>query len=165
MKKVAVKGAAAALYLLASSGLLFGMELYVGNLSFNTTRETLESAFAHYGHVTCVGIVKDQATGRSRGFAFVTMPDDHAAQSAINGLNASVLDGRTLTVNEARPKSPRSTTPDVSTCASITSQDAKGAKDKSSKDKSSKDKISKDKSSKDKISKDKSSKDTGTKQP
>ena len=80
------------------------MKIYVGNMSFNTTEDMLQSSFAAHGTVEEVHIVTDRETGRPRGFAFVTMPDDSEAKAAIEALNGTDLDGRTLNVNEARPK-------------------------------------------------------------
>jgi RNA recognition motif-containing protein len=81
--------------------------IYVGNLSFNTTKEGLDSAFRAHGKVDNVAIIMDRETGRSRGFAFVEMPNDQEASAAITALHGSDLDGRTLTVNEARPREDR----------------------------------------------------------
>jgi RNA recognition motif-containing protein len=78
--------------------------IYVGNLSYRTTDETLEAAFAAFGTVKSCSVLMDRETGRSRGFGFVEMEDDAQAQSAIDSLNGSELDGRRLTVNEARPR-------------------------------------------------------------
>lgn len=78
--------------------------IFVGNLSYQTTQQDLESAFNAFGAVDRVNIVTDRDTGQSRGFAFVEMSDSDAAQSAIAQLNGSQLHGRTLNVNEARPK-------------------------------------------------------------
>ncbi len=78
--------------------------IYVGNLSYRTTDETLEAAFAAFGAVKSCSVLMDRETGRSRGFGFVEMEDDAQAQSAIDALNGSELDGRRLTVNEARPR-------------------------------------------------------------
>ncbi len=83
------------------------MNLYVGNLSFNATEDDIEKAFAQYGEVSAVNIIKDRETGRSRGFAFVEMPDDTAAKEAIEKVNLTEIDGRAITVNEARPKQDR----------------------------------------------------------
>jgi cold-inducible RNA-binding protein len=80
--------------------------LYVGNLSFNTTRESLEAAFAAAGEVREVSMPTDRETGQPRGFAFVTMGSAQAANSAIAQLNGSMLDGRTLKVNEATDRTP-----------------------------------------------------------
>lgn len=82
------------------------MKLYVGNLPFSTTQDSLEQLFSNYGEVQEAAIVTDRETGRSRGFAFVTM-DDEAAKQAIEALHGSELDGRSLTVNEARPREDR----------------------------------------------------------
>ena len=81
--------------------------IYVGNLSFSTTEDGLSEAFGEHGEVTDVVIVTDRETGRSRGFGFVEMPDDAQAQAAIEALNGQDVDGRTLTVNEARPREDR----------------------------------------------------------
>ena len=78
--------------------------IFVGNLSFSTTQDDLHSAFASYGSVERVNIVTDRETGQARGFAFVEMSEADAAQAAITGLNGADLNGRTLNVNEARPK-------------------------------------------------------------
>ena len=80
------------------------MNIYVGNLPFTITEDDLQEAFAAYGQVSSVSIIKDRDTGQSRGFAFVEMPNDTEAQSAIAALNGQDLKGRTLTVNEARPR-------------------------------------------------------------
>ena len=82
-------------------------KLYVGNLSFNTTENDLQDAFAPHGTVTSVDLIMDKMSGRSRGFAFVTMESSEAAQAAITALNGAELDGRPLTVNEARPREER----------------------------------------------------------
>lgn len=80
------------------------MKIYVGNLSFDTTEEALHDLFAQHGAVEEVHMVTDRDTGRPRGFAFVTMPNSNEAQAAIAALNGTDLDGRSLNVNEARPK-------------------------------------------------------------
>ncbi|MCO6046667.1 RNA-binding protein [Aeoliella sp. ICT_H6.2] len=80
------------------------MKIYVGNLSYNTTQASLEEQFAAFGQVEEVAIINDRETGRPRGFAFVTMANQEEGQQAIDGMNGVELDGRTLTVNEARPK-------------------------------------------------------------
>jgi cold-inducible RNA-binding protein len=80
------------------------MKLYVGNLSFSTTEEALQNEFSAHGQVEEVAVITDRDTGRPRGFAFVTMNNDSEARAAIEGLNGTELDGRTITVNEARPK-------------------------------------------------------------
>ncbi len=82
-------------------------KLFVGNLSFNTTENDLQDAFAAHGTVTEANLMMDRATGRPRGFAFVTMASPEEAQKAIDALNGATLDGRNLTVNEARPKEER----------------------------------------------------------
>ena len=78
--------------------------LYVGNLNFRTEEERLRAAFAAYGTVTDARIVVDRDTGRSRGFGFVEMEDDDAANSAVEGMNGAELDGRPLRVNDAQPR-------------------------------------------------------------
>ena len=78
--------------------------IFVGNLSYQTTQDDLHAAFAQYGGVERVNIVTDRDTGQPRGFAFVEMSDSQAAQAAITPLNGSELKGRALNVNEARPK-------------------------------------------------------------
>jgi len=84
-----------------------GNKLYVGNLSFNTTETDLQDYFAQAGPVTEVLLVQDKFTGKSRGFAFVTMGSDADAQTAITQFHGKPFDGRTLTVNEARPREDR----------------------------------------------------------
>ena len=79
-------------------------KLYVGNLPFNTTDQDLQSLFAGAGTVESVNLMRDMATGRARGFAFVEMASDEEAQQAISLLNDRDFGGRNLTVNEARPK-------------------------------------------------------------
>jgi len=81
--------------------------IFVGNLSFGTTEAALRSMFESYGTVERVNVVTDRDSGQPRGFAFVEMSGDAEANSAINGLNGKDLDGRTLNVNEARPKPDR----------------------------------------------------------
>ncbi|MCJ7662805.1 MAG: RNA-binding protein [Desulfobacterales bacterium] len=81
------------------------MNIYVGNLSFDVTEEGLRQAFEAYGQVESATIVKDKFSGQSRGFGFVEMPTKAEAASAISGLNGKDLNGRTLNVNEARPRS------------------------------------------------------------
>ena len=80
------------------------MHIFVGNLAFTTTEEELAQLFHPYGEIASVRIMTDRETGRSRGFGFVEMPDAIQAQAAIAGLNGTALGGRTLTVNEARPR-------------------------------------------------------------
>jgi cold-inducible RNA-binding protein len=83
------------------------MNIYVGNLSFSTTETELEEAFGEYGQVKAVNIVKDRDTGRSRGFAFVEMRDAREGRDAIEGVNLRNIGGRSITVNEARPREER----------------------------------------------------------
>ena len=83
------------------------MNIYVGNLSFNTTERELEEAFASYGEVQSARIAMDRDTNRPRGFGFVEMANQAEAEAAIAGLNGQELQGRTLTVNEARPREDR----------------------------------------------------------
>lgn len=80
-----------------------GKKIYVGNLPFTTTSESLTEVFARYGKVDSSKIIMDRETGRSKGFGFVEMSDSSAADSAISELHGSDLGGRSLTVNEARP--------------------------------------------------------------
>ena len=82
--------------------------LYVGNLSFHATSDSVRAAFAELGEVTDVHVVTERETGRSRGFAFVTMGNDHLAQTAIQSMNGALLDGRALRVNEAEARPQRS---------------------------------------------------------
>jgi len=79
-------------------------KLYVGNLPYDTGEQDLQSLFAGSGTVESVNVIRDMATGRARGFAFVEMASDEEAQAAINTLNNYQLGGRNLTVNEAKPK-------------------------------------------------------------
>ena len=83
------------------------MNLYVGNLSFDTDENGLRQLFNEYGPITSVRIITDRETGRSRGFGFVELDDASAALKAVTELNGSELDGRALTINEARPREPR----------------------------------------------------------
>ncbi|MBW7864732.1 MAG: RNA-binding protein [Candidatus Hydrogenedentes bacterium] len=80
------------------------MNIFVGNLSFNTNEDNLRAAFEAYGQVSSARIITDRETGRSRGFAFVEMPSSSEAQAAISGLDGRDMDGRNLKVNEAKPK-------------------------------------------------------------
>ena len=80
------------------------MNIYVGNLAWEATEADLQQAFGEFGEVTSVSIITDKATGRSRGFAFVEMPDRTEAEAAITALNGQDLKGRPLKVNEARPR-------------------------------------------------------------
>ena len=81
--------------------------IYVGNLSFGATEESVRSMFAAYGIVDRVSIVTDRDTGQPRGFGFVEMSNDDEGDRAIAALNGTQLDGRTLNINEARPKTDR----------------------------------------------------------
>ena len=81
--------------------------IFVGNLSFGSTEDTLRTMFESYGAVDRVNIVTDRDSGQARGFAFVEMSNDAEGQRAIDGLNGKDFDGRTLNVNEARPKTDR----------------------------------------------------------
>lgn len=83
------------------------MNLYVGNLSYDANEQELEDAFARYGTVESVSIIKDRETGRSRGFAFIEMPNSEQARAAIEGLNLERIGERAVTVNEARPRTER----------------------------------------------------------
>jgi len=83
------------------------MNIFVGNLAFGATDQDIRQLFEPYGTVDTINIITDRYTGHSRGFGFVEMPDSHAAQSAMQGLQGKELDGRTLTVNEAKPREPR----------------------------------------------------------
>ena len=83
------------------------MKLYVGNLSFQTSSHELEELFGNVGTVESATVVEDRETGRSRGFGFVEMPDGTAATAAIEQLNGREVEGRTLAVNEARPREDR----------------------------------------------------------
>jgi RNA recognition motif-containing protein len=81
------------------------MNIYVGNLSHEATEENLKEAFEVFGELNTVKVIKDNFTGRSKGFGFVEMPSKAEAQAAIKGLNGKDLKGRSLNVNEARPRS------------------------------------------------------------
>jgi RNA recognition motif-containing protein len=83
-------------------------KLFVGNLSFNTTENDLNDAFAAFGTVTEANLMMDRMTNRPRGFGFVTMSSSEEAEKAIEGLNGKDLDGRALTVNVAKPREERS---------------------------------------------------------
>src|SRR5580765_6116316 len=82
-------------------------KLYVGNLSFNTTQNDLQDAFAAFGTVTETNLMMDRETGRPRGFGFITMSSAEEAQKAIDALNGKSIDGRALTVNVAKPREER----------------------------------------------------------
>jgi len=81
-----------------------GKKLYVGNLAYSVTSESLEQMFLEFGTVTSAQVIQDRETGRSKGFGFVEMQTDDAAQRAIDGMHEKQLDGRALTVNEAKPR-------------------------------------------------------------
>ncbi len=83
------------------------MKIYVGNLSYDTREEGLRDAFSPYGAVGDTTVITDRETGRSRGFGFVEIADDAAAQAAIQALNGTAIDGRNVTVNEAKPRTDR----------------------------------------------------------
>ena len=89
------------------SNINMGNKLYVGNLSFNTTEIAIQDLFSQFGTVSEVLLMQDKFTGRSRGFAFVTMATDAEAQAAVSQGHGRDLDGRALTVNEARPREDR----------------------------------------------------------
>ncbi|HUH37473.1 MAG TPA: RNA-binding protein [Spongiibacteraceae bacterium] len=80
------------------------MNIYVGNLPYNLTEEELQQAFAQFGEVTRASIIMDKFSGQSKGFGFVEMPSDAAAQEAIRALHQSTLNGRAIKVNEAKPR-------------------------------------------------------------
>ena len=82
-------------------------KLYVGNLSYTLTNESLADGFANFGTVVSARIITDRDTGRSKGFGFVEMSSDEEAQEAISGMNGKEFEGRTLTVSEAREQAPR----------------------------------------------------------
>jgi cold-inducible RNA-binding protein len=85
-----------------------GKKIYVGNLGYGVTSNDLEKMFAEHGTVTSAQLITDRDTGRSKGFAFVEMGTDQEARAAIAALNGKEVDGRSMTVNEARPQEPRS---------------------------------------------------------
>jgi cold-inducible RNA-binding protein len=82
-------------------------KLFVGGLSFNTTENSLQDAFAAHGTVNEVNLITDRMSGKSKGFGFVTMSSEQEAQAAIDNMNGKTLDGRNLTVNIARPREER----------------------------------------------------------
>ena len=84
------------------------MNIYVSNLGFSVQDEDLREYFAEYGEVTSAKVITDKFTNRSRGFGFVEMPDETAAQKAIKELNGAVVEGRSISVNVARPREERS---------------------------------------------------------
>jgi len=83
------------------------MKLYVGNLAFETTENDLQDLFEQHGQVSEVSLMMDRMTGKSRGFAFITMNDKAQADAAMSALNGKELNGRALSVNEARPREER----------------------------------------------------------
>jgi RNA recognition motif-containing protein len=83
------------------------VNIFVGNLAFSTTDHDIRQLFEPYGVVDTINIITDRYTGQSRGFGFVEMPDSAAAKAAIQGLQGQTLGGRTLNVNEAKPREPR----------------------------------------------------------
>ncbi len=87
------------------------MNIYVGNLPYSITEDSLRSLFEQFGAVTSTKIVVDQISGRSKGFAFVDMPEDEEGEAAIEKLNGHELDGRTIVVNKAKPRAPRDSKP------------------------------------------------------
>jgi RNA recognition motif-containing protein len=93
--------------LFAAGSSVVGKKLYVGNLSYDVTNASLEAMFSAYGSVKSAEVIQDRDTGRSKGFGFVEMADDNAAQEAIRGLNETQQGGRPLTVNEAKPREAR----------------------------------------------------------
>jgi RNA recognition motif-containing protein len=84
------------------------MKLYVGNLSYETTSDDLTTMFSAHGTVESAAVISDRDTGRSKGFGFVEMSSKKEAESAIDALNGKQIDGRSLTVNEAKPREERS---------------------------------------------------------
>lgn len=84
-----------------------GTRIYVGGLPYSADESRLSDLFARHGSVASVRVITDRATGKSRGFGFVEMANDQEAEAAISALNGTEMDGRTLTVNEARPQEPR----------------------------------------------------------
>jgi RNA recognition motif-containing protein len=87
------------------------MNIFVGNLSFETTDEELRAEFAQYGELSSVNILRDRMTNRSRGFAFVEMPNNEEAQNAITALNGKTINGRQINAAEARPREERPARP------------------------------------------------------
>ena len=83
-------------------------KLYVGNLTYGMDNNSLEAMFSSFGQVNSAQVITDRDTGRSKGFGFVEFGDDQAAKAAINAMNGKDVDGRALTVNEARPREERS---------------------------------------------------------
>ena len=83
------------------------MNIYIGNLSYDTTDDSLNAAFAAHGAVDSARVITDRMSGRSRGFGFVEMSDDGEANNAISALSGTMLDGREISANEARERQPR----------------------------------------------------------
>ena len=83
------------------------MQIYVGNMNYRTTEEDINGLFSQYGEVESVKLISDRETGRAKGFGFVTMNDDAAAKEAIEALNEKEYEGRTLRINEAKPREER----------------------------------------------------------
>ena len=84
-----------------------GKKLYVGNLSYSVTSQSLEEMFTEFGAVRSAEVIQDRETGRSKGFGFVEMTDENGARDAIKSMHEKEIDGRRLTVNEARPREDR----------------------------------------------------------
>lgn len=93
--------------LIDRKGVIMSNKIYIGNLSYDTSEQTLADLFMEYGNVVSSKIIEDKYTGRSKGFAFIEMEDESSAFSAINNLNGKELNGRTLKVNEAHDKPQR----------------------------------------------------------
>jgi len=83
------------------------MKIYIGNMSYETTEDQIRQAFESYGEVTSVNVITDRETGRPKGFGFVEMASDEAGQAAIDALNSTDMNGRTVNVNVARPREDR----------------------------------------------------------
>ena len=83
------------------------MQIYVGNVSYNTTEDSLNTLFSSFGDVDSVKLITDRETGRAKGFGFIAMPNDDQANKAIEELNGKEFEGRTLRINEARPREER----------------------------------------------------------
>ncbi len=83
------------------------MNIYVGNMSYDITDDDLRQAFEAYGEVDSANVIKDKYSGKSKGFGFVEMPDDEAAQAAMDALNETEMKGRTVKVNKAKPRTDR----------------------------------------------------------
>ncbi len=83
------------------------MQIYVGNMNYRTTEEDINKLFSQFGEVASVKLISDRETGRAKGFGFVTMNDDSAAKEAIEALNEKEFEGRSLRINEAKPREER----------------------------------------------------------